>query len=104
MCEVRKMAGAVFAVRRRSGARHVLREDVARRNSFDEQRADIANHRREPIVRLQRGSRTNRDRLLAEARIKPTDDFALPEEAFEARFELAIELEKVIKLALPLGG
>ena len=50
--QVAEVAGAVFAERGRSVFRHVLRENVARRNAFHEQRADIADHRREPVFRF----------------------------------------------------
>src|SRR5271168_1129988 len=98
------MAGAVFAQRGRSEFRHVLSEDVARRDAFYQQRADIADHGRDPVAFFQGVAGADGDGFLAEARIEAADDFILAEEADHALFELAIKLHVVVKVEVLLAG
>ena len=65
--QIAEVAGAVLALGRRIVFRHVLREDVARRNALHQQRADVADHRREPVFFLERVRRADRNGFLAEA-------------------------------------
>ena len=58
--EIAEMAGAVFALGGRSEFGHVLSENVARRNAFDEQRADIADHGRHPVASFRARKRCRR--------------------------------------------
>ena len=90
--------------RGRSVFGHVLGEDIARLEPFHQQSADIADHRSEPVFRLERVGRAYRNSFLAEAGIKSADDFILPEEADHAVFELAIELHVVVEVEILLAG
>ena len=101
--QIAEMAGAVFAERGRSVFGHVLGEDVARLEALYQQRADIADHRSEPVFRLERVGRAYRNRFLPEAGIKSADDFVLAEEADHAVFELAIELHVVVEVEILLA-
>src|ERR1700722_7375585 len=92
------MAGAVFAFGGRSKFRHVLGENVAGRNAFYEQGADVANHGRDPIALLESGTSADRNSFLTQAGIETADDFVLAEEADHALFELAIELHEIIQV------
>ena len=96
--QVAEMAGAVFALRRRSEFRHVLGEDVARRDAFDEQRADIADHGRDPVAFLEGVAGADRNGFLAETGIEAADNFILAEQADHALFELTIELHVIVEV------
>ena len=85
-------------LRRRSVLGHVLRENVARRNSFDEQRTDIADHGRDPIAFFEGVAGAHGNGFLAQAGIQSADDLILPEQPHHALFELAIELHEVIEV------
>ncbi len=84
--------------------RHVLREDVARLEALHQQRADVADHRRDPVARLERVRGADRNRFLPEARIEAADDFVLAEQAHHALFELAVELHEVIQIEVLFAG
>ena len=96
--QVAKMAGAILALGRRSVFRHVLSKDVARRNALDQQRANIANHGRDPIAFFHGEAGAHRYCFLPEARIQTADNFVLPEQAHHAFFQLPVELHVVIQI------
>ena len=102
--QVAEVAGAVLALRGRSVFRHVLRENVARRKAFHQQRADVADHGRKPVARFERVGAAHRNRFLSQARIEAADDFVLPEEAHDAVFELPVELHEVIQVEVLFAG
>ena len=77
--EIAEMAGAVFAFGGRSVLGHVLRENVARGNAFDEERADVADHRSHPVAFLERVGGADGNGFLAEAGVEAADDFVLAE-------------------------
>src|ERR1700722_7544353 len=64
----------------------------------------MADHGSEPVLRLERVGRTDRNSLLAEAGIKAADDFILPEEPDHAVFELTIELHVVVEVEILRAG
>ena len=101
--QVAEMAGAVFALRGRSEFRHMLREDISRRDAFYQQRADIADHGRDPIAFFQGVAGADGDGFLAEAGIEAADNFILAEEANHALFELAVELHVVVEIEVLLA-
>ena len=65
--EIAEMAGAVFAFGGRSVLGHVLRENVAGRDAFHEQRADVADHGREPVLFFQGVGGADGNGFLAQA-------------------------------------
>src|SRR5580693_7984191 len=91
------MAGAVFAQRGRSEFRHVLGEDVARRDAFYQQRADVADHGGDPVAFFQSVAGADGNRFLAKAGVEAADNFILSEETDHALFELAIELHVIVE-------
>ncbi len=64
--------------RRRVGARHILRENLARQYAFDKTRADVSNQRRDKILLFERESRPDRGRFLSERRKNAARELALP--------------------------
>ncbi len=102
--QIAKVAGAVLALCGRSVFGHVLGENVAGLESLHKQRADVANHGRQPIAGLERVGCADRDRLLAEARIDAADDFVLAEQLYEAVFEPAIEQHEVVEIEVLVGS
>src|ERR1700734_1963070 len=96
------MAGSIFTQRRRSVFRHVLREDVPRRNALYQQRSNISNHRCDPVLFLQRIATPDRNSFLAQARVQSPYNFVLPEETHHAFFKLAVELHEIIQLDMLL--
>ena len=101
--QVAEVAGAVFALGRRSIFRHVLGENVARRDAFYQQRADIADHRRDPIAFFQGIAGADGDGFLAQTGIEAADNFILAEQAHHALFELAIELHVIVEIEVLLA-
>src|SRR5258708_535881 len=101
--EVAEVAGAVLAFGGRGVFRHVLGEDVARRNAFDEERADVADHRGHPVFFLEGGGAADGDGLLAEAGVETADDFVLAEEAGHGVLDFAIEAHEVVEVEVLLA-
>jgi hypothetical protein len=56
----------IFSARRSPGFGHVLRKDLARPNAFHKTSAEVANDRRNEILRPKCVSRSNRSRFLAQ--------------------------------------
>ena len=102
--EVAEVAGAVFAERGRSVLGHVLGEDVARWNAFDQQRADVADHGREPVCFLEGVGGADGNGFLAEAGVQAADDFVLAEELGHGVFDLAVEAHVVVEVEILLAG
>ena len=93
----------VFAAGRPPGLRHVLRKDFARANSFHKAGAEIANYRRDEIVRPQRVSRADRRRFLTQRTIDTTDHFGLTIEIDDPLFHQTRKLQVAIQLEQLLG-
>ena len=102
--EIPEMASAVFALGGRSEFSHMLSKNVARRNTFDEERADIANHGRHPVLLFECVSAANGDGFLTEAGVEAADNFVLAEEAGHGVFDLAIEAHVVVEVEILLAG
>ena len=79
-------------------ARHVLRENVARLEAAHQQRADVADHRRDPVARAQRVGRAYGNGFLPQAAVQAADDFVLPEQAHQQFLERAVEPQVVVEL------
>src|SRR5216684_5519294 len=94
--QVAEMAGAILALRWRRVARHVLRHHVARLETPDEERADISDHRRDPVTWSERVGRAHGNRLLPQAGIQTADDFILAEQSHHLLLELAVQTHEVI--------
>src|SRR5277367_2089646 len=94
---VAEMAGAILALRGRGVLAHVLRENVARLEALHHQRANIADHGREPVALFESVRGAYGDRLLPEARVDPADDLILPMQPRETLFKLAIEPHEIIE-------
>ena len=76
----------------------MLRENVARLEAAHQQRADIADHRRDPVVRPQRIRRADGDGFLPQAAIEAAEDLVLPEQARQQLFERAVQPQVVVEL------
>jgi len=101
--EIAEVAGAVLALGGRCVFRHVLGEDVARGDPFDEERADVADHRGHPVFFLEGVGAANGDGFLAEAGIEAADDLVLAEEAGHGVLDLAVEAHEVVKVEVLLA-
>src|SRR5688572_27709882 len=82
---------------------HVLREDVARPNTFYENRAEVANQRRNKILRLQGICTTHGCRLLAQRTKNTTDHFCLPVEIHKPFFDETRQLQITIEFEMLRG-
>ena len=100
--QIAEVAGAVLALGGRIILGHVLHENVARRNAFYEERSDVADHWREPVFFLQRVSRADGDRFLAEAGIQSADNFILAEQLHHGVFDGAIQPHEVVQVQILL--
>src|SRR6266849_5210587 len=96
--QVPEMAGSVLAFCRRIVFRHVLHENVARRHALHQQRADIPDHRRQPVLFFQRVCRPHRDGFLPQARVKSPDNFVLPEQLHHGVFDGAVQTHVVVQV------
>src|SRR6185503_4465868 len=83
---------------RSPGFGHVLRENFARSNSFHEYCAEIANQRRDEVVRLERISGAHGSSFLAERAKNASHHFRLPIEVDEPFLNQACQLQITIKL------
>jgi len=102
--EVAEMTGAIFAFGGRSVLSHVLGENIAGRNAFDEQRANIADHGRHPVALFESVGGADGDAFLAEAGIEATHDLVLAEEPRHGVFDFAIEAHVVVEVEVLLAG
>ena len=93
-----EMAGAILAECRRSVARHVLRQNVARLKTAHQQRADIADHGRDPVAGAQCVGSADRDRFLAKTGIESANDLVLPEQTHHLFFKVPVEPHVVVQL------
>src|ERR1043165_3632092 len=84
---VAKVDIQIFPARRAPGFGHVLRKDLARADTFDEDRPEIANDRRDEIVRTERISRAHGSGFLAERTENAADNFRLAIEIDDALFD-----------------
>src|SRR6202048_212876 len=96
------MAGAVLALGGRIVLGHVLHENVARRHALDEQRADVANHGREPVFLFERIGAAHGNGFLTEAGVQTADDFILAEELDHGVFYRAVEAHVVVQVKILL--
>src|SRR3984893_19346963 len=96
------MAGAILSARRRSILGHVLRKDIPGWNTLHQQRSDIANHRRQPVLLFQRVRRAYRNRFLPLARIQPAHNFVLAEKLHHGVFHGAVQAHVVIQVQILL--
>ena len=78
--------------------RNQITEHRNRRNALDQQRANIANHGRDPVAFFHGEAGAHRYCFLPEARIQTADNFVLPEQAHHAFFQLPVELHVVIQI------
>src|SRR3954470_20478744 len=85
------------------GLRHVLREDLARADAFDEHRAEVADQRRDEILRLQSVGGAHGGRLLPERAEDAADDFRLPIEIDQAFFDQSRQFQITVQLKHLLG-
>ena len=76
----------------------MLGENVARRHAFYQQRADVADHRSDPVAFFQGIAGADGDSFLAQTGIEAADNFILAEQADHALFELAIELHVIVEI------
>src|SRR6266436_4714602 len=103
MVQVAEVAGAVLALGGRIVLGHVLHEDVARRNAFDEQRADVADHGREPVFLLESIRAAHGNGFLTETGVQSADDFVLAEELDHGVFHGAVEAHVVVQVEILLA-
>src|ERR1019366_10395888 len=96
--QVAKMAGAVLAERWRRVTRHVLRQNIARLKASHQKRANIADHRRDPVPRTQGISRAHRDCFLAETGMESADDLVLSEQPYHLPLKLPVEPHEVVQI------
>src|SRR5258705_4665287 len=82
---------------------HVLRKDLARTNSFDENSTKIANQGRQKILRLQCECTADCGRFLAQRAEDSADNFCLPVEVYQTLFHKPGQLQVTIKLEKLLG-
>src|SRR5687767_712490 len=92
LVHVAEMDIQIFAARWTISFRHVLRKDIPRPNTLNEDGAEIANQGREEILWLQSISAANCRRLLAQRAKHSADDFRLPVEIHEPFFDETYEL------------
>src|SRR6202035_5241182 len=100
--QIAKMAGAILAARWRSVLGHVLSENIAWRNTFDQQRANIANHGRQPIFLFECVRGANGNAFLAFARIQAAHNFVLAEKLHHGVFHGAVQAHVVIQVQILL--
>src|SRR6185312_7337305 len=93
----------IFSTRWAAGFRHVLRKDFARADAFYENGAEIANQRRDEILRLQCVSAADGSCFLAQRAKNTADDFRLSIEIHEPLFDEAREFQVAIEFELLLG-
>ena len=98
------MAGAIFAFGGRSVLSHVLRENIARGDAFNEESADVADHRSHPVALFERVGGTDGYGFLAQAGVETADDFVLAEKARHGVFHFAIEVHVVVEVEILLAG
>src|ERR1700682_2435572 len=98
LLHITEMNVQITAPRWSPGFGHVLRKDLARLDSTDEHRTQIANDRRQEILRLQRVSRAHRGSFLAQRAKHAADNFRLAIEIDQALFEQPRQLQVAIKL------
>src|SRR5262249_14103125 len=84
--------------------RHVLHEDIARGNPFDEKCADVADHRSEPVFLFKRVCGSNRHGFLAKAAVEPADDFVLAKQLDHGVFDGAVEAHVVVEVEILLSS
>src|SRR5437879_2509426 len=88
----------IFATRRPPRFGHVLSKNLTRANAFYEASAQIANDRRDEIIRTQRISRTNRRRFLPQRSIDTPDDLRLSIKIDNALLDQSRQYQIAIKL------
>src|ERR1043165_9763854 len=66
---------------------HVLREDLTWLDTLDEHRAEIADQRRDEVLRFERVRGADRGRFLAQRTKYAADDFRLPVKIDQAFFD-----------------
>src|SRR5215212_5676358 len=82
---------------------HVLREDVARTDTFDEHSAEVSYQGRNEVLGLKGVGTADGGRLLAQRAKHTADDFGLAIEVYQTLFNQARELQITIKLEVLLG-
>src|SRR4029077_18687886 len=100
--QVAEVAGALFALGGRIVFGHVLHEDVARWHAFDEQRADVADHGRQPVFLLEGVGGGDGNCLLSQTGVEPADNFVLAEELGHGVFDGAGQPHVVIQVEVLL--
>src|SRR6185437_4118665 len=92
------MRGPIIAVSRRSGLGHVLHHDVTGVEAADQLRALVADHGSEPVFRTECVSGGARARLLSQAKVNTTDNFALLVQIFESDFHAPVHHHPAVEL------
>ncbi len=88
----------VLAAGGRGRARHVLREDVARRNAAREDGAEVPDERREEVAFVERERGRHGRRLLPERPIQAAHDLPLPVQVDEPLLEKAVQQHAAIEV------
>src|SRR6266403_835550 len=100
--QIPEVAGAILALGRRIILRHVLHENIPRPYTLHQQRPDVADHRRQPVLLFQRVCRSHGNRFLAETGVKPPDNFVLPEQLHHHVFDGAVQPHVVVQVQVLL--
>ena len=103
LVHVTEMDVEILSAGRSPGFSHVLRKNFARPNSFDEDRSQIANDRRDEIIRSKSVGRADCSRFLAQRTIDTADNFRLPVEIDDAFFDQSRQLQIAIQLEHLIG-
>src|SRR4051812_20500679 len=89
---ISKMNIQIAAARRSPRFGHVLREDFARANPFNEDRAQVSNQRRDEVFLIESVRTADCGRLLAQRSKHATHNFGLPVQVDEAFFNKPCQL------------
>src|SRR6266536_1700251 len=101
--QVTEMYIEIAAPRGSAGLGHILREDIARSNPFHQDRAEIADQRRNEILWLQRVGSPHRRRFLSERAKNTTHNFGLPVQIYKSLFNQPRKLEITIQIEQLIG-
>ena len=82
----------------------MLRKNIAWRDALDQQRANVADHGRQPVFLFEGVRGADGDAFLAQAGIESAHDFVLAEEFHHGVFDGAVEAHVVVQVEVLLTG
>ena len=102
LVQIAEVGGAVLAAGGRARLGGVLHQDVARAVAFDQHRAQVADHGRNPVALFERVGGADRGGFLPQRAIDSAHDLVLAEHDRQQVFQLAVELHPVVQLKMLL--